>query len=124
MKKLVLILFSLSLFSSCSTDEINHDEELIGVWEQKGFSDDSGFRLVFASDRTGIKIYREVSDNDNVISTSSSFNWEKSDSNVTISDESDLIIDTFIINHEGQLISNNIENLPYDKISNTTLNYY
>ena len=125
MKNLFLLIFSLSLLASCSTEEIDRQEDLVGVWEQKGFLEDSGHRLVLAQDHTGIHIYREVHDNA-VTSSAVAIYWESMEGNkVRISGGLDLFEDIILtINPEGQLVAENQAILPFEKISNTTLDYY
>lgn len=45
--------------TSCSTDHddnvVDRSSSIVGVWEQEGFMETSGHRLVFASDYSGLK---------------------------------------------------------------------
>ena len=124
MKNLFLLIFSFSLLASCSTEEMDRQEDLVGVWEQKGFLEDSGHRLVLAQDHTGIHIYREVHDNA-VTSSAVAIYWESMEGNkVRISGGLDLFEDIILsINSNRQIVTNNPQDLPFNKISNTTLDY-
>ena len=79
MKKLLsplLFIFLIGFFVSCSKDEIDQSQDelinvqdtIIGVWEQDGFMEVSGQRLVFAADNSGLKIFRIVYSQDNIVS--------------------------------------------------------
>ena len=124
MKNLFLLIFSFSLLASCSTEEMDRQEDLVGVWEQKGFLEDLGHRLVLAQDHTGIHIYREVHDNA-VTSSAVAIYWESMEGNkVRISGGLDLFEDIILsINSNRQIVTNNPQDLPFNKISNTTLDY-
>ncbi len=126
MKNLFLLIFSFSLLASCSTEEMGRQEDLVGVWEQKGFLEDSGHRLVLAQDHTGIHIYREVHDDNAVTSSAVDIHWENMEgNNLRILEGLDVFEDVILtINPEGQLVAENQAILPFEKISNTTLDYY
>jgi len=113
-------------FSSCTKDNddniSNNYSSIVGVWEQEGFMDVSGQRLVFAPDQTGIKIFKST-DGEFVTSTASMCSWEYTSNMVTVY-EVDVVIGVYTLSSEGQLISENSEELPFDKISDTTLDYY
>jgi hypothetical protein len=97
---------------------------IIGVWEQEGFMENSGQRLVFASDHTGLKIFRNK-EGELVTSSVSECLWEKASNVVTLYNaENNVIIGTYSLNSEGQLVLDNMNELPFDKISETTLKYY
>lgn len=130
MKKILfytLAIVILGSFTSCSTDtddNYNPDKEIIGVWEQEGFLDDAGYRLVFASDHSGIQIYRKV-DDVGVTSSAIMMTWEREgNGGVTISEgfgSSEPV--SLILNSNGQLVLENQDIMPFDKISDTTLDY-
>lgn len=130
MKKLLfysLAIVILGSFYSCSTDaddDYNPDQEIIGVWEQEGFLNDSGYRLVFASDYSGIHIYRKV-DDDGVTSSAIMINWERGVNGSVIISEGFGFPEpvTLVLNSDGQLVLENQNILPFDKISDTTLDY-
>ena len=133
MKKILfysLALVVLVSFSSCSTDsddDLNPDKEIIGVWEQEGFGligDMDVERLLFEPDNTYFIISKTVFDDDHVISTINSYQWELNGNAVSILGENNDVIETFTLNSDGQLISSNSEEPPYHKISDTTSGYY
>ena len=112
---LLAALFILSTTTSCSKDDIDPGSNLLGVWERNDFIDNSGYKLVFGSDNTGLKIYVNESSSGETTSSTSSFNWKAIDNMVTIS-ESDFVPDDaiYLINSEGQLVLN--DDLHFDKI--------
>lgn len=129
MKKILfytLTLIILGSFSSCSTDsddDLNPDKEIIGVWEQESYMDDSGYRLVFTPDHSGILIYRKVQDLD-ITSSAIMMYWERVDNTITISNDFDSDEPfTMTLIPSGQLVFDNQDALPFDKISDTTLDY-
>lgn len=122
-----LLVFFIVFSSSCTKDaddDYQADNDIIGVWEQDGFVDDSGYRLVFAADYTGIQIFRSV-DDIGVPSSAISMHWKKVDGDkVEISFDSGTLEDYALsLNSQGQLISDNPDFLPFHKISDTTLDY-
>ena len=129
MKKIlfyILTLIILGSFSSCSTDsddDLNPDKEIIGVWEQESYMDDSGYRLVFDPDHSGILIYRKVQDLD-ITSSAIMMYWERVDNTITVSNDFDSDQPfTMTLIPSGQLVFDNQDALPFDKISDTTLDY-
>lgn len=120
---LIILTFSVT---SCSKDNddniVDRSSSFVGVWEQEGFMETSGHRLVFASDYSGLKIYRKTEE-EGVISAVKSYSWYAVDSVVTIYEEDNEIVGVYSLNPEGQLVSEDLDELPYDKISDTTLNY-
>ena len=113
--------------SSCTTDNDDHIQDMstlvIGVWEQDGFLIDSGHRLVFAPDYSGLKIFR-TTNGEQVTSTLTSVLWSIDGNVITISDEDSEVIGIYSLNAEGLLISEDIDELSYSKISDSTLDYY
>ena len=126
MKKLLQIslIILLGFFVSCSNEDESFlsADELIGVWEQEGFMDTSGQRLVFSSDQSGIQIFRTVYSEEEIVSSAHMISWEMEDDIVTVNQDNE-VFRLYTINSEGQLISDNPEEIPFDKISDTTLNY-
>lgn len=129
MKKILfytLTLIILGSFSCCSTDsddDLNPDKEIIGVWEQESYMDDSGYRLVFDPDHSGILIYRKVQNLD-ITSSAIMMYWERVDNTITISNDFDSDEPfTMTLIPSGQLVFDNQDALPFDKISDTTLDY-
>lgn len=114
----LLFLFVVLSFTSCT----NNLSLIVGVWEQDGFMKESGQRLVFASDHSGIKIIKNT-DGELVNSSATSCNWEKDGDVITIYADEDTTIGVYSLNSEGQLISNNLDEIPFNKISDTTLDY-
>ncbi|PNQ72442.1 hypothetical protein C1T31_11660 [Hanstruepera neustonica] len=122
---LLLTIFTISV-TSCSTDQddnlLDYTSSVVGVWEQEGFMDNVGNRLVFANDRSGLKIIR-TSDDEGVASSIHDCLWDFDGSVLTVYEENE-VTGIYSINAEGLLISNDMDELPYTKISNTTLDYY
>lgn len=136
MKKLLsplLFIFLIGFFVSCSKDEIDQSQDelinvqdtIIGVWEQDGFMEVSGQRLVFAADNSGLKIFRIVYSQDNIVSGLITFNWEINNDIVTVyvDGEDSGVILTYHLNADEQLISEDPSEIPFNKISDTTLDY-
>lgn len=136
MKKLLsplLFIVLIGFFVSCSKDEIDQSQDelinvqdtIIGVWEQDGFMEVSGQRLVFAADNSGLKIFRIVYSQDNIVSGLIAFNWEINNDMVTVyvDGEDSGVILTYHLNADEQLISEDPSEIPFNKISDTTLDY-
>lgn len=122
----ILTLAFIGCFSSCSTDTddtYSFDKEIIGVWEQNGFLEAGGKRLLFEPNKTYFKISRTVDDEDHLVSGIVEYHWEVHGNVITVL-EDEAIVESFTVNPEGQLVSSNSEDMPYDKISNTTSGYY
>lgn len=116
----MLFLFVALSFTACN----DSSSLIVGVWEQDEYMKDSGERLVFASDYSGIKIIR-ITDGNLINSSATSYNWKQEGDVITIYEvEDNSEIESYILNSKGQLILDNKNDTPFNKISNTTLKYY
>lgn len=125
MKQFSILFLSISFLFSCSKDSIDQTDAVIGVWEQESFSLDSGLRLVFAEDSSGLIIDRKVSEGGEVITSAVPYDWELNNDAVTVYlNGSDTDVHIYILNSNNELLSSDSELLPFIKISDTTLDYY
>ena len=122
---LLTCLLVISFFTSCSTEEVDQNTNLTGVWELASTSENatSIFRLVFGADNQGLKINNTDYKSGEVLSSSSSFNWIESNDKVILS-EDDLITETYILNQEGRLILSTSDDVILDKVSDDISQYY
>jgi len=122
---LLTYLFVISFFTSCSTEELSQNTDLIGVWETADLGENvtSTFRLVFGADNTGLKMTSTEYKSGEIVSYASSFNWIETDNRVTLS-ENDLPHDTYILNLEGRLVLSTSDDIILDKVSDDYSQYY
>ncbi|MFI1743729.1 hypothetical protein [Thalassobellus sediminis] len=128
MKKHLLLLTTLivvSFFTSCTTEEINQDTNLLGVWESTSLNVNSTetHKLIFGDKNTGLSIQETISISSEIISSATSFNWNVNDDVVTIV-EDNITQKTFIINSEGQLVLSSSQDLRLNKVSDDYSKYY
>ncbi len=117
------ILIIISATTSCSKDDIDQKDNLVGVWERNDFIDNTGYKLVFGSDNTGLKIHVTESSTGEIASSASPFEWELADNVVTIV-TNDISQETYRINPEGQLVLSTAENSSFNKVSDDYSQYY
>ncbi len=115
----------LSLCMSCSKDEVSQNTNLLGVWERISFDADATntYLLIFGQDQTGLRIHRSEGASGEVTSMTDSFDWKAIDDIVTLS-ENNNVKEVYVINSEGNLVLNTLEDLPLDKISDDYSRYY
>ncbi len=117
------ILIIISATTSCSKDDIDQNNNLLGVWERNDFSDNSGYKLVFGSDNTGLEIYVTESSSGEITSSASPFKWEVIDNMVTVI-ANDTSQEIYKINSEGKLVLSTAENSSFNKVSDDYSQYY
>ncbi|WP_242203669.1 hypothetical protein [Aestuariivivens insulae] len=118
---LTVVLIFVSLFASCSKEDINQDDNLLGVWETS-ISNTASVKthtLVFGEDNTGLSIETNKVGSE-MTSSAVPFNWVKSNKEVRLLDNGS----TYTINAEGQLVSSTSSNLHFVKISKDYSKYY
>ncbi len=128
MKKHLLLLTTLiviSFFTSCTTEEIYQNTNLLGVWETSALSTNSTetHTLVFGDKNTGLSIHKSISSSNEITSSVTSFNWNINDNVVTVV-EDDTPEKIFVLNSEGQLVLSGSQDLLLEKVSNDYSKYY
>lgn len=120
---LILLLFS-ALFLSCSTEQVDDYNNVIGVWENLEVSNNTNTTrsLTFASNKT-VKSIIEIEELSGEITSSASiYNWSIYGNSIIVSDgESQWV---YAITANSQLVLNDEQqNLLYNKISDVVDNY-
>lgn len=126
MKRIFIILFISIVTFSCSNESYDlQSVELTGVWEQIDNDANSTkvYRLVFASDQTGLRIYTITSDTGEVNSSANAFSWEINDTIITLS-ENEITKNIYVINSEENVFLMTEDNLRLNKISDDYSQYY
>lgn len=120
--QLLTTLIVISFFTSCSTEEINQNSNLLGVWESSANSTETQ-TLVFGDNNTGLNIQTSVSHSSESTSSATSFKWESNNEVITLL-EDNISQKTFIINNKGQLVLSNSQDLRLEKVSDDYSKYY
>lgn len=115
----------MSLFTSCSTDEINENEDLLGVWKFTTVNENStdNFILVFGDNNKGILILDNEFKSGEIISSAIPFSWKINDRMVTLLDV-ETSQNTYIINELSELVSSNSIDFRLMKVSNDYSKFY
>ena len=117
--KLVVGIALLSMFSSCSKEDINPDHNILGVWETT--VSDNTYILVFGENNTGLLIETDVNDSEGT-SSAVPFSWIRNNKDVVTTD-TNAMQRNYLINADGQLVLNTAD-LSYLKVSNDYRRYY
>ncbi|WNH07883.1 hypothetical protein [Thalassobellus suaedae] len=123
--QLLTTLIVISFFASCSTEEINQDSNILGVWESSDLSADSTKTqtLVFGDNNTGLSIQSNVYSTSETTSSATAFKWQANDEVITLVEDG-ISQKTFILNSEGQLILSSSQDLRLEKVSDDYSKYY
>lgn len=129
MRKIILVLtciLTLPALISCSSDDVNEDLDVLGVWENVIINAESTntLTLVFGKNSTGLKISSETFSTDEIISSSVAFNWEKNNEEVIIVLEGETTQSAYLLNSEGQLVLSSSGDMLLDKVSDDYSKYY
>ena len=117
-KKLLLILLLFTLSISCDNeDEVDYSNQLIGEWMRSDFNDHFEFKLIFQSDNTGFRIYREGTIETEITSSLVQFNWSADENSLIIDELGKKITTKYTINLEGELMLYNYSELPFIRMS-------
>lgn len=128
MRKLLLnlsYLLIISFFTSCSTEEIYQDNDILGVWELSSFNDDATdtFTLVFGKNNSGLRISDSEFNSGETISNAVPFSWEKNDRVIKLLDI-ETAQNTYVITEDSQLVSNTVQDLRLIKVSSDYSKFY
>jgi hypothetical protein len=115
-KLLLIFLIITSTFSCKSDDEMNLSDNLVGEWLRNDFSDDFEFKLIFQSDNSGLRIYREGNMETEITSSAIQFNWSTDKNTLTFSESDEIITTKYSFNSDGQLILTDYSDLPFIRI--------
>ncbi|APY11753.1 hypothetical protein BWZ22_11125 [Seonamhaeicola sp. S2-3] len=121
---LILLLFS-ALFLSCSTEQVDEYNNVIGVWENLEVSNSTNtttHSLTFASNKTVKSILKVEELSGAITSNASIYNWSVDGNLITVSDGETQWV--YAITANSQLVLNDEQqNLLYNKISDVVDNY-
>lgn len=122
---LFTLLSAIFLFISCSTEEVNQNDDLLGVWEKSYFDSNSErtLKLVFGTGNTGLEINSMVSKSGEKISNVFDFEWKVNDNKVTLI-ENDAIHAIYTLNSKEELVLNTEEDKILVKVSEDYMKYY
>lgn len=116
--KFLLILLFLTLSISCDNDdEVDYSNQLIGEWLRSDFSDDFEFKLIFQSDNSGFRIYREGNMQTEITSSLTQFNWSVKENSLTFDEFGEQITTKYSINSEGELVLQDYSDLPFIRVA-------
>jgi hypothetical protein len=125
--QLLTVLIVISFFTSCSTEDVNENTNLLGVWESSNLITNSTETkkqtLVFGDNNTGLSIQTTVSNPSESISSAISFKWEANDEVIMLIEDS-MLQKTYVINSEGKLVLSNSQDLRLEKVSDDYSKYY
>lgn len=121
--RLFAVFVSIFLLISCSKDNVDKHNDLLGVWERTELNTDftNTFTLVFGSNNTGLKIYKNVT-SDGETSSANSFNWKAIGKKVTLLENNSE--ETYIISNEGELVLSTSNDFFLIKVSDDYSSYY
>ncbi|TWO31949.1 hypothetical protein E1J38_011245 [Seonamhaeicola sediminis] len=127
MKNLSLVLpflFIMLVISSCSKDEINRFDNIVGVWERTDFNKDynSTYKLIFASNNTGLSINTNTFSSTETTSSISEFKWNAIDDNTISLTQNDLD-EVYLLSSNGYLVLSTQQNSLFLKVSDNIQNY-
>ncbi len=116
--KFLFILLILTLLVSCDNeDEVDYSNQFIGEWMRSDFNDHFEFKLIFQSDNTGLRIYKEGTMETEITSSLVQFNWSANENSLIIDELGNKITTKYSINLEGELMLYNYSDLPFIKMS-------
>ena len=116
--KFLLILLFLTLSISCDNDdEVDYSNQLIGEWLRSDFSDDFEFKLIFQSDNSGFRIYREGNMQTEITSSLTQFNWSVKENRLTFDEFGEQITTKYSINSEGELVLQDYSDLHFIRVA-------
>ncbi|MFY0713099.1 hypothetical protein J1D01_05450 [Seonamhaeicola sp. NFXS20] len=120
---LILLLFS-AFFLSCSTEQVDEYNNVIGVWENLEVSNNTNTTrsLTFASNKTVKSILKIEELSGEITSSTAIYDWSIDGNSITVNDgESQWV---YAITANSQLVLNDEQqNLLYNKISDVVDNY-
>lgn len=114
--KLSLIFTFFILLQSCSSDDnsSNASDDFIGKWVRIDSNSNLENELNFNEDYSGIKIYLERN-GEQATSSAIDFNWNATDSELTITFAEEEIISPYSFDTNGYLIITELSEIPYVK---------
>ena len=116
LKYLLIILCVATAFSCKSDDEMNLSNKLVGEWLRTDFTDDLEFKLFFNADNVGYSTFKTGTKETGITSSANYFNWSADENTLTFSELDAIIITSFSINLEGELILKEYSDLPFIRI--------
>lgn len=117
-KRLIIVLFCVSVWSCSSDDDTNNitknQNALIGEWLRSDFDNTFEHRIHFEENQFGYSADKHIT-SEGITSTAISFNWSVIDNKLTIVFENFTITSNFSFTEEGKLIINEISTLEFIK---------
>ena len=114
--KIFIIFLIIATAMSCSNDNINLRNQIIGEWQRNDFNDDFEYKLIFNSDESGFKNVRVGTMESTITSSIVTFNWNIDDNWITIIENEDIIKTPISFNADGQLILKDYSEFPFNRI--------
>lgn len=116
LKYLLIILFVATAFSCNSDDEMDLSHKLVGEWLRTDYNDEVEFKLFFNSNNIGYRTFKTSIKETAITSSAVQFNWSTDDNILTLSEMDNIITTSFSFNSEGELILKDYSDLSFIRI--------
>ncbi len=119
-KSIILFFVFISIVSCVKDDdnELTLSTDLIGEWQRSDFSNEFEYKLIFNSDKTGYKIQTEGDiEGGTAISSLVTFNWNTTDTILTMDFDGEIVTTNFSINANRELHLIDFTDLYFIKIN-------
>lgn len=116
--KIALLFFITLSVMSCKEEDsrVQVTSDLIGEWQRSDVTTEFDYRLVFNSQNVGHRSIMEGNEGGPATSSAVTFEWDTEEDILTMDYDDEMVITTFLINEDGQLLLPEITDLYFSKL--------